>query len=144
MFEALVGASVLASAAIALFFLCFWQQTRDRLFLIFALAFAVFAVNRILLSALDDQSEAQTAVYLARALTFALIALATGQRPGFASATARRLGRPRHAAARAVGEFARNTEPLSGPPAPSAGPLPTVPAGAGARVGDRGQERGRA
>jgi 4-hydroxybenzoate polyprenyltransferase len=76
MFEALVGASVLASAAIALFFLRFWQQTRDRLFLIFALAFAVFAANRILLSALDDQREAQTAVYLARALTFALIALA--------------------------------------------------------------------
>jgi hypothetical protein len=76
MFEAFVGASVLASAAIALFFLRFWQQTRDRLFLIFALAFAVFAANRILLSALDDQREAQTAVYLARALTFALIALA--------------------------------------------------------------------
>ena len=76
MFEALVGASVLASASIALFFLRFWQQTRDRLFLIFALAFAVFAVNRVLLSALDEKSEAQTAVYLARALTFALIALA--------------------------------------------------------------------
>jgi hypothetical protein len=76
MFEALAGASVLASAAIALFFLRFWQQTRDRLFLIFALAFAVFAVNRVLLSVLDDQSEAQTIVYLARALTFALIALA--------------------------------------------------------------------
>ena len=29
MFEALVGASVLASASIALFFLRFWQQTRD-------------------------------------------------------------------------------------------------------------------
>ena len=85
MFEALVGASVLASAAIALFFLRFWQQTRDRLFLIFALAFAVFAANRILLSALDDESEAQTAVYLARALTFALIALAIADKnwPGF-------------------------------------------------------------
>jgi Family of unknown function (DUF5985) len=68
--------SVLAAAAIALFFLRFWQQTRDRLFLIFAVAFAVFAVNRIRLSALDDESEAQTIVYLARALTFALIALA--------------------------------------------------------------------
>jgi hypothetical protein len=76
MFEALVGASVFASAAIALFFLRFWQQTRDRLFLIFALAFAVFAVNRVLLSALDDESEAQTIVYLARAVTFVLIALA--------------------------------------------------------------------
>jgi hypothetical protein len=76
MFEFLAGASVLAAAAIALFFLRFWRDTGDRLFLIFALAFAVFAVNRILLSALGDQSEAQTMVYLARALTFALIALA--------------------------------------------------------------------
>jgi hypothetical protein len=75
MFEFLAGASVLASAAIALFFLRFWRDTGDRLFLIFALAFAVFAVNRVLLSALDDQGEAQTAVYLARAVTFGLIAL---------------------------------------------------------------------
>jgi hypothetical protein len=75
MFEALVGASVLASAAIAVFFLRFWQQTRDRLFLIFALAFGMFAINRILLSVLDDEGEVQALVYLARALTFALIAL---------------------------------------------------------------------
>jgi hypothetical protein len=75
MFEFLAGASVLASAAIALFFLRFWRDTGDRLFLIFALAFAVFAVNRVLLSVLDDENEAQTAVYLARAVTFGLIAL---------------------------------------------------------------------
>jgi hypothetical protein len=98
MFSALIGASVLASAAIALFFLRFWQQTRDRLFLIFALAFAVFAVNRILLSALDDESEAQTIVYLARAVTFALIALAIADKssPGLSA----RLRRRRRRAAR--------------------------------------------
>lgn len=92
MFEALAGASILAAAAIALFFLRFWQQTHDRLFLIFALAFAVFAVNRVLLSALDDQREAQTVVYLARALTFALIALAIADKnwPGLVE----RLRRP--------------------------------------------------
>jgi hypothetical protein len=76
MFEFLAGASVLAAAAIALFFLRFWRDTGDRLFLIFSLAFGVFAVNRALLSALGDESEAQTAVYLARAVTFALIAVA--------------------------------------------------------------------
>jgi Family of unknown function (DUF5985) len=75
MFEFLAGASVLASAAIALFFLRFWRDTGDRLFLIFALAFAVFAVNRVMLSVLDDEGEAQTAVYLARAITFGLIVL---------------------------------------------------------------------
>ena len=75
-FQFLAGASVLASAAIALFFLRFWRDTADRLFLIFAVAFAVFAVNRVLLSILDDRSEARTAVYLARAIAFGLIALA--------------------------------------------------------------------
>jgi Family of unknown function (DUF5985) len=92
MFEALVGASVLAAGAIAVFFLRFWQQTRDRLFLIFALAFAVFAVNRVLLSALDDESEGQTIVYLARALTFALIALAIADKTW--PQVTRRLRRP--------------------------------------------------
>ena len=82
MFEALVVGSVLASAADGLFFMHFWQQTRDRLFLIFALAFAVLAVNRILLSALVDQSGAQTASYLARALTFALAAWRSRTRTG--------------------------------------------------------------
>jgi hypothetical protein len=75
MFEFLTGASVMASAAVALFFLRYWRDTGDRLFLIFALAFFVFGVNRILLSVLDDESEAGTAVYLARAVTFGLIAV---------------------------------------------------------------------
>jgi uncharacterized membrane protein HdeD (DUF308 family) len=70
------GATALGCCAIALFFLRFWRDTADRLFLIFAVAFGVFAVNRILLSVLDDQSEARTAVYLARAIAFGLIALA--------------------------------------------------------------------
>lgn len=72
----LSGASVVAAAAIALFFLRFWRDTDDRFFLLFAIAFAIFAVNRIALSALDDESEARTVVYLARAAAFGLIVLA--------------------------------------------------------------------
>jgi hypothetical protein len=75
-FEFLAGASAVASLAIALFFLRFWRDTADRLFLIFAIAFLVFAVNNILLSALGRDSDAQTAVYLARAIAFGLIAAA--------------------------------------------------------------------
>jgi hypothetical protein len=70
------GASVLAAAAIALFFLRYWRETGDRLFLFFAVAFAIFMVNRTLLTILDDASEARPAVYLARALAFVLIAVA--------------------------------------------------------------------
>lgn len=75
-FEFLAGASALASAAIALFFLRFWRDHGDRLFLIFAIAFAVFALNHLLLSALGDDSDARTIVYLARAVAFGLIAAA--------------------------------------------------------------------
>jgi predicted permease len=72
----LSGASVVAAAAIALFFLRFWRETDDRFFALFALAFAIFAANRIALAALDDESEARTVVYLARAAAFGLIVVA--------------------------------------------------------------------
>ncbi len=70
------GASCLAAAAIALFFVRFWRASDDRLFLLFALAFALLAVNRVALALLDNDSEAATVVYLARALAFALILVA--------------------------------------------------------------------
>lgn len=69
----LAGASTVAAAAIALFFLRFWRDTRDRLFLLFAIAFAIFAANRLALTVLDDEGEGATLVYAARAGAFALI-----------------------------------------------------------------------
>jgi hypothetical protein len=76
MFEFLAGASFLAAAAIALFFLRFWRDTGDRFFALFALAFAIFAVNRLVLTILDDESEARTVVYVVRAVAFGLIVVA--------------------------------------------------------------------
>lgn len=76
MTDALQGGAVVAAAAIALFFLHFHRQTGDRFFAFFGVAFAIFAVNRVVLLALDDESEARTAAYLVRALAFALIAYA--------------------------------------------------------------------
>jgi hypothetical protein len=70
------GATALACCAIALFFLRFWRATRDRLFGILALAFLVFAINRVVLTALGDDDEARTLVYLVRLVAFALIAVA--------------------------------------------------------------------
>jgi hypothetical protein len=75
-FAFLAGASAMASLVIALFFLRFWRESGDRLFLIFAIAFMVFALNHVLLSALGDDSDARTIVYLARAVAFGLIAAA--------------------------------------------------------------------
>jgi 4-hydroxybenzoate polyprenyltransferase len=71
--DVLAGGSVIAAAAIALFFLRFWTDTGDRFFALFALAFAIFALNRIALSVLDDESEGRTLVYVARAAAFAVI-----------------------------------------------------------------------
>jgi hypothetical protein len=67
----LSGGSMVACFAIALFFLRFWRETADRLFGIFALAFAVFGANRILILVLDDEDEIW--VYVTRVVVFLLI-----------------------------------------------------------------------
>jgi hypothetical protein len=74
--EFISGAITVSSALIALFFLRFWRDTGDRLFAIFALAFAIFASNRIVLTALDETDEARTYVYLIRFAAFLLIVIA--------------------------------------------------------------------
>jgi O-antigen/teichoic acid export membrane protein len=81
----LAGATCLGSAVVALFFTRFWRDTGDRLFLLFAAAFAIFAVNRLLLTVIDDaEGDGRTAIYLLRAAAFAMIALAIADknRPG--------------------------------------------------------------
>jgi hypothetical protein len=70
------GASCLACAAIAVFFLRFWRLSGDRLLGLFGLAFVMLAVNRIVVAAVDDAGEADALVYLARAVAFALIVAA--------------------------------------------------------------------
>ena len=69
----LEGATMLASFAVAVFFLRYWRDTRDRLFGVFAAAFALFGATRIALFALDADSEARTWAYALRALTFLMI-----------------------------------------------------------------------
>lgn len=85
MSEFVQGATMLASLAVAVFFLRFWRQTGDRLFAVFAASFTVFAVNRLLLVVLDEESEGHTLVYLLRAAAFLMIAAAVvdkNLRPG--------------------------------------------------------------
>ena len=56
-----------------LFFLRFWTLSRDRLFLLFCVAFWIFAVNWLLLALGGPLSEH---VYVLRLLTFLVIAAA--------------------------------------------------------------------
>jgi hypothetical protein len=71
--DVLDGGSIVAAAAIALFFLRFHRATGDRLFAFFAVAFAIFALDRILLVSLSGDTEARTLVYLVRAAAFLTI-----------------------------------------------------------------------
>lgn len=80
MSEFLQGATALASLAVAVFFLRYWRETGDRLLAVFSVAFAVFALNRLLLAVLDEESEARTWVYLLRAATFLMIAAAVADK----------------------------------------------------------------
>lgn len=72
----LMGAVAMASFVATLFFLRFWRQTQDILFLLFSLAFAVDAVMRVVLGLSAVSSETEPLIYLTRLITFGLIAAA--------------------------------------------------------------------
>jgi hypothetical protein len=67
------GATALAAAAIGLYFLRFFRATRDPFFVMFAVAFWIFAVDRVLLASLNRASDFTTVVYTVRLLAFVLI-----------------------------------------------------------------------
>lgn len=74
--EVLLGAAAMGSAVAALFFVRFWRQTKDRLFLIFAIAFVVDAFMRVILAVTILPDETEPFFYLGRLLCFSLIVLA--------------------------------------------------------------------
>lgn len=69
----LYGAGAMGCAVIGLFFLRFWRQSMDRLFLMFALAFWILAVDRTVLGIVDFVTEWREYVFLLRLLAFCLI-----------------------------------------------------------------------
>jgi hypothetical protein len=73
---ALMGAVAMASFVAALFFLRFWSQTKDALFLVFSVAFLIDAVTRLLLGMVEPSSEQEPLIYLGRLVTFGLIIVA--------------------------------------------------------------------
>ncbi len=75
-----LGAVAMASLVAALFFLRFWRQTRDHLFLLFSLAFAVDAVTRVTLGLSQVSNEDEPLFYLGRLATFALILIAIARK----------------------------------------------------------------
>jgi hypothetical protein len=67
------GAIVMGYAVAGLFFLRFWRETRDRLFLIFASAFWILALQRLTLAFVRHMAEDYTGLYLVRLFAFLLI-----------------------------------------------------------------------
>jgi Family of unknown function (DUF5985) len=73
MVEFLSGAVTLGFLVAAGFFFRFWRKTDDRLFLAFAAAFALFALNQLLAAALVVVIEPGSLVYVLRVLGFVVI-----------------------------------------------------------------------
>lgn len=74
MFEGfLLGVIVTASLAASAFFLKFWRQTRDKLFLLFGAAFAIEGINRLAFLFLDSPDEGNPVIYTVRLFSYLLI-----------------------------------------------------------------------
>ncbi len=69
----LSGAIVFGDLVVMLLFLRSWRDTRDRLFAIFGAAFALMAVQRVLLAVTGDLLENVAYLYVLRLLAFAVI-----------------------------------------------------------------------
>lgn len=69
----LYGAAAMGCAVIGLFFWRVWRQSRDRLFLMFALAFWILTVDRTVLGVMTFATEWRSYVFLLRLVAFCLI-----------------------------------------------------------------------
>lgn len=72
----LAGATAMADLVAALFFLKFWQRTRDSFFLPFAAAFAIDAIGRFVQALVRGTDIAEPLYFLPRLAMFGLIAIA--------------------------------------------------------------------
>jgi hypothetical protein len=72
----ITGAIAMAYAAAGLFFLRFWRDTRDRLFVIFAAAFWLLGLVRLALALVGYVSEGATYLFWVRLLAYLLLLFA--------------------------------------------------------------------
>jgi hypothetical protein len=72
----MIGALGMGFAVAGLFFLRFWRESGDRLFLFFAIAFFVLAVNRVAFVVFAPHNSQSDYPYWIRLIAFAMILLA--------------------------------------------------------------------
>lgn len=76
MHQFLSGAASMACLIVALFFIRFWRQTHDRLFIFFAGAFLIFMSERVVRASYTFDTEFVPFVYATRLVAFTLIIIA--------------------------------------------------------------------
>jgi O-antigen/teichoic acid export membrane protein len=74
--ELFSGAIATAAFVAALYFFKFWRRSADRLFVLFAAAFALLAANAVALGLTHPVGEFEVAIYLVRLAAFVLILVA--------------------------------------------------------------------
>jgi hypothetical protein len=67
------GATAMACLGIGLFFVRFWRESGDRLFICLAAAFVIFAINYAALGALPMADERREYVFVLRLVAFVAI-----------------------------------------------------------------------
>lgn len=76
----LAGAVTLGFAVAALFFLRFWRDTRDGLFLWFGIAFLLLGIGQGLLALTGLPAEERSWIYLIRLAAFVMILIAIARK----------------------------------------------------------------
>ena len=71
--QLLLGASAMGSLVAGLFFLRFYQRTRDSLFAYFGVAFWLLAIQAVALAVTAPDAELRGLLYLPRLIAFVLI-----------------------------------------------------------------------
>jgi peptidoglycan/LPS O-acetylase OafA/YrhL len=72
----LQGALVMGDLIVAVFFLRYWRASRDRLFLLFAIAFGMLSVNAIAFTLLRAADEETHFLYVVRLAAFVIMLFA--------------------------------------------------------------------
>ena len=76
LYDFLSGAAAFGFFTCCLFFLRFWRRTRDQLFLVFALSFALLGIGQSVVALAQVPTEEKGALYLIRLSAFLIILVA--------------------------------------------------------------------
>lgn len=76
MYQLITGMLTILSLVAALFFTMSWRRSGDRFFLIFALAFTLLGIERLILGILNLPESPLLSIYVVRLIAFLLIIIA--------------------------------------------------------------------